>query len=388
MRTLRNVFRRKLRAFLTIFGITIGVLALVVMGALAEKLQLLVDGGVDYYGDKVMVQGKSALGGFATEPLSIDLIEEIERVQGVTRVSAQVMALLDTEPSSVNFGVPANIQAEDDRARGLEEFTLNVIDGRELDNESDNGKVVIGSDLVTQLDAKVGEDVEIRGDDYEVVGILERTLTAPDKSVLMTMADAQAILVSDLPEALRTQVEADNLATSFAVYLEDDRDPDKMADIIAEEFPDLTVMGPAGFERSVKEPLQIFNQIIYAVALVSLLVGGLSVINTMTMSVAERTREIGVRKAIGATDGAIMGQFISESAIMGLIGGVLGLSLGSLIVAAGNAAGAASGNELFLVTPRLALGSVAFALVLGVLSGLYPAWHAARLNPVVALRYE
>lgn len=388
MRTLRNIFRRKLRAFLTIFGITIGVLALVVMGGLAEKLQLLVDGGLDYYGDKVIVQGKSGLGGFATEPLSVELIEDLEGVDGVTRVSASIMSLLDEEPSTVNFGIPANIQAEDGRAEGLEDFTTNVIEGRELDNDSDNGKVVIGSDLVTQLEAEVGGTVEIRGEDYEVAGILERTLTAPDKAVLMTMDDARAILVADMPEAVRAQVDPDDLATSFAVYIEDGEDPDEMADVIAAEFPEISAMGPSGFEKSVKEPLQIFNQIIYAVAFISLLVGGLSVVNTMTMSVAERTREIGVRKAIGATDGAIMRQFIAESAIIGVIGGLLGIGLGWLIIIAGNAAGAASGNELFLLTPRLAVGSVGFALFLGVVSGLYPAWHAARLNPVVALRYE
>ncbi len=108
----------------------------------------------------------------------------------------------------------------------------------------------------------------------------------------------------------------------------------------------------------------------------------------MTMSVAERTREIGIRKAIGASDGQVMRQFILESGVIGLLGGLGGLVLGMLVAAAGNAAGAASGQALFLVTTRLMVGSVAFAVVLGVVSGLYPAWHAARLNPVEALRYE
>lgn len=387
MRVLRNIFRRKLRAFLTIFGITIGVLALVVMGSIAEKLQLLVDGGGDYYADKVIVSAPSAMAGFSTEPLSTEVLTQIEAVDGVARASGSIMMLLDTEASSVNMGIPANINASDFREEGFETFESDVVEGRKLEKD-DRGVVVVGSDLVEKLDAEVGETVTIRDREFEVVGILGRTLTAPDKAVQMSIADAQEILVADLPAAVRDTVDPDELITSVAVYLDEDADPDEMAEVIQAEVADVEAMGPGGFEKSVKEPLKIFNQIIYAIAIVSLLVGGLSVINTMTMSVAERTREIGVRKAIGASDGAVMRQFIAESAVIGLIGGLLGLALGSLIAVGGNQAGAASATELFLVTPRLAIGSVAFSLILGVLSGLYPAWHAARLNPVQALRYE
>ena len=387
MRVLRNIFRRKLRAFLTIFGITIGVVALVVMGALAEKLQLLVDGGVDYYGDKVVVTGPGSIGGFGTEPLSRDLIGELETIDGVTRASGSIMMLLDEELSAVSFGVPANINGEDGRAEGYESFQVRFADGRSWE-PGERGVVAVGADLVTKLDAEVGGEVEIRGETFQVVGILEKTLTAPDQAVSMSLEDAQDLYVASLPAAVRETVDARELVTSIAVYLEEGRDPDTMAEVIGEEFPEVMAMGPEGFRTSVEEPLSIFNQIIYAVAFISLLVGGLSVINTMTMSVAERTREIGVRKAIGASDGAIMRQFIAESAVIGLIGGLGGLLAGWGIVVAANSAGAASATELFLLTPRLAVGAVAFAVFLGVLSGLYPAWHAARLNPVEALRYE
>jgi putative ABC transport system permease protein len=117
-------------------------------------------------------------------------------------------------------------------------------------------------------------------------------------------------------------------------------------------------------------------------------VGGLSVINTMTMSVNERTREIGVRKAIGASDRQIVGQFMTEAGVIGLIGGVSGLFLGWIAATVANKLLESSNLNLVLVTPRLAVGSVVFAIVLGLVSGLYPSLHAARLEPVVALRYE
>lgn len=387
MRVLRNVFRRKLRAFLTIFGITIGVLALVVMGAMAEKLQLLVDGGVEYYGDKVIVSGAGGVAGFNISPMSRSVIDDVEKVDGVTRASGAVGMLLDEDPSGVNMGIPASIEGLDFRGEGYETFETRIADGRQLEKD-DRGKVVVGSDLVTKLDAEVGKDVTVRGKKFEVVGILEKTLTAPDMTVQMVLEDAQDILVGDMPSAIRDQVDKRDIVTSIAVYLEDGKNPDKMATVIEGEIPDIDAMGPEGFKKSVQEPLKIFNQIIYAIALVSLAVGGLSVINTMTMSVAERTREIGIRKAIGASNGAIMRQFIAESAVIGLLGGLLGLGLGYLIVMGANSAGAASATELFLITPRLAVGSGLFAVVLGVLSGIYPAWHAASLNPVQALRYE
>lgn len=388
MRILRSVFRRKLRAFLTIFGITIGVLALVVMGSIAEKLQLLVDGGTDYYADKVIVSAASNLMGLSTTPLSLDLRESVEEIDGVARASAVVQMLLDEETGAVNFGTPPMINGTDFEDAGYENFEVRVAEGRELE-PGDHGKVTVGSDLVARLGAEVSEAIEVRGREFEVVGIYEKTLTAPDTAVSMTLRDAQDLMVESMPEAIRATVVPANLISSVVVYLDEGRDPDEMAEVIQSELgDDYSAVGPDGFRESVSEPLEIFNQVIYAIAFVSLLVGGLSVVNTMTMSVSERTREIGVRKAIGATDWAILRQFIAESAVMGVIGGVLGLGLGALIGVAGNEAGAVSGNALFLLTPRLAIGSVVFALVLGVLSGLYPAWHAARLNPVQALRYE
>lgn len=387
MRLLRNIFRRKLRAFLTIFGIAIGVFALVVMGAIAEKLTLLVDGGVRYYSGKVIVRGGGGMMGVGATPLKTSLAREIEKVDGVARACANVSGLLDTEPSAVSMGNTPTYMADDGRDQGLETFQVTLAEGRDIKN-SDRGKVVLGADNVAALKGALGGYVTIRDKRYQVVGILNKTLTAPDNTVVMSMRDAQAIAADDMPDAIAGSINPDTLVTSYAVYLKPGANPEVMARRIKRHIDGIEAMSPADFEKQIKQPLAVFTSIIYAIGAISLLVGGLSVINTMTMSVAERTREIGVRKAIGASDGQIMGQFVLESGVIGLIGGVIGLLLGMMVANAGNAMGAASGNVLFLVTNRLMIGSVAFAVVLGVVSGLYPAWHAANLNPVEALRYE
>ena len=138
-------------------------------------------------------------------------------------------------------------------------------------------------------------------------------------------------------------------------------------------MPGVTASGPQAFIDQFKSMTKIFNSIIFGVALISLLVGGLSVVNTMTMSVLERTREIGIRKAIGASHRQIVGQFLGESAFIGFLGGATGLVLGWITAVGGERRSwSSSGTVLFLVTPRLAIGAVAFAIVLGVAAGSTP----------------
>jgi putative ABC transport system permease protein len=385
MRTLRNVFRRKLRVMLTISGITIGVLALVVMGGMAEKISLLVAGGTEYYSDKVTV---SAQGGslFSSGPMSLSKADEIRAVPGVAEVASQIGTLLDTE-SGASFGMPAMIGGSDMRGDNLESFKITYSDGRAL-TPNDSGSVVLGSDMVKKLGGKVGGYVTVRGEQFKVVGIMDKTLTAPDSEVIMTLPDAQRMYMKDVPEVVAGQVNPTDLATTFVVYPTQGTDPEQLATRINAAVSGVNATGPQAFQDQIGSTMGIFNAIIYGIAIIALFVGGLSVINTMTMSVNERTREIGVRKAIGASDRQIVGQFLTESGVIGLIGGVSGLFLGWLAATVADKLLEPRNLDLFLVTPRLAIGSVLFAVLLGLASGLYPSLHAARLRPVLALRYE
>ena len=387
MRIFRNVFRRKMRAFLTIFGITIGVFALVVMGSMAEKINLLIDGGTRYYSDKVVVtDGSAGTAGFTTTPIGVGRISEVEGVPGVARATASIWMMLD-EKGGMSMGVPQGIAGSDLRSEGYESFKLTMKEGRDL-TATDRGVAVVGCDIAKALDAKVGGTVTLRGKQFQVIGIYDKTLTAPDNTVAVSLYDAQQLLYAQLPQIVQKQVNSADLATSITAYPKPGVDPDQLASTIQGSLSNVTASGPQVFVDQFKSMTKIFNSIIFGVALISLLVGGLSVVNTMTMSVLERTREIGIRKAIGASHRQIVGQFLGESAFIGFLGGATGLVLGWVVSIVANALLESSGTVLFLVTPRLAIGAVVFAIVLGVASGFYPSFHAARLKPVLALRYE
>jgi putative ABC transport system permease protein len=319
--------------------------------------------------------------------MSIDKIKEVEKVKGVSRASASVSMMLEKEQNAVQMGMPNMITGTDMRGEGYESFKINYAEGRAL-KKGERGKAVVGANLVDKLHAEVGKNITVRGEEFKVVGIMEKTLTAPDNEVMISLYDAQLIFHKTLPPVVGAQVDPEKLTTGLTAYVKAGYKPNAVAEDINNQVDNLKAIGPKAFKEQVADSTKIFTSIIFGIALISLLVGGLSVINTMTMSVSERTREIGIRKAIGASDGNIVRQFLAESGTIGLIGGLVGLAVGALFVFAANSAGNEAGTTLFLITSRLAIGSVVFALCLGVISGVYPSWHAARLNPVEALRYE
>jgi putative ABC transport system permease protein len=220
------------------------------------------------------------------------------------------------------------------------------------------------------------------------VGVLEPTLTAPDQAASVPMAAAQRLLVGTLPPMFQSNLVASDLATTMTVYPDPGVDVEELATRIEAEVPDVATMTGKDFDRQIGSATSILNSILVGVALISLLVGGLSVINTMAMSIAERTREIGVKRAIGGGRMRIVRELVIESALIGFIGGLTGLVLGAIVVTVVNEAGRSSGTVLFELTAGTAITAILFGTILGALAGFVPALHAARLDPVTALRYE
>ncbi len=391
MRIVRNLARRKLRTTLTVVGITIGIWALVVMSSMANKISALVEGGSTYFGGKIVVSdAANSAFDFTVAPITLSTAREIEAIQGVDVAVPEVTLLLDPNAGSGGFGLPDIITASTSGAdKGRETFPIKVAQGRLLVSEDEGKNVaVLGADVARKFKKKPGDQMTVRGVEFEVVGILEPTLTAPDTSVWMPLAAGQALLAENLPLVVQQELRPSDLASQIVVYPDPGVDIAALAKQIGEKVPRTQAVTGADFDEQVGSSVAIFNAIILGVALISLVVGGLSVINTMAMSVAERTREIGVKRAIGATRARIVREVVTEAGVIGLIGGVMGLGLGSLVVLAANAAGRSSGTVLFQLTIGTAIFAVAFSVILGMLAGLIPAWTASRLDPVQALRYE
>ena len=399
MEILRNISRRKLRSVLTISGIVIGVLALTTMGAIAENFNALLDGGVKYFSSNVQVgppDGESA------SLLPISKIDEIKNVQGVAAAfpsynfSAKPGAV-----SVVNFGFPDLIAAGDPAENDWAALKTTMAQGHQIDPGS-RGQVVLGSTIDKEFNKNVGDsiDLPVRPTDarpdfvnhtFTVVGILNPTLTAPDTFAYINTADGQMLLKDSLPIAIRDQIDVSKITESIDVYGAPGTsidNLDKIADLINAQVSGVKATKPSVIVNSFKQGGAIFTAITTAAALLALVIGGLSVVNTMFMAVAERVREIGLKKAVGATTRHIMGEFLLEATFIGALGGLIGYGIGLAITLIVNANTPPGQSTLFLVTVRLTVFALGFAVALGAVAGILPAWRAARLDPVTALRNQ
>jgi putative ABC transport system permease protein len=385
MRILRELSRRKLRTSLTITGITIGIWALVVFSSLANQINGLVGMGSEYFADKIVVTDGMA---FGSSPMRLDDVEIIAGLDGVGAVQPKVEIPWDPDPA-IGFGAPdflvGTIPGAD---AGFETFTLELATGRQLIAEDTGNVVVLGSTIARKYGVVAGGTVDIRGESFEVLGTLQPTLSSPDTNGFIPLSTAQALYLGDLPPLVAESLQADELANQIVVFPEVGADPTTVAAAIEAAVENSATMTGAGFSETVGATTVIFNAIIIGVAAISLIVGGLSVINTMAMSVAERTREIGIRRAIGGSRRRIVRELVAEAGVIGLLGGLIGLGLGAAVVVLVNEAGRSSGTVLFDLTAQTAAFAVGFSTILGMVAGIIPAWTAARLDPVSALRYE
>jgi putative ABC transport system permease protein len=397
MEILRNFYRHKLRSSLTISGAVIGVLALTTMGALAENFNALLDGAVQYYGADVQV-GPPV--GQATSLLPLTKIDEIRQVPGVA--TAFPTYSFPVKPGPVNvigFGIPDTIIASDPTEAAWSSLKTTYAQGHAIDADS-SSEVVLGSAIDKEFNKKIGDaiDLPVKPGDaspdfvnhtFKVVGILNVTRTAPDTSAYINITDGQMLLKDSLPVSVRDVIDVTKTAKGIDVYAKAGTpisELDKIADRINGQVSGVKASKPSDLVNSFKQSGAIFTAITAAAALLTLIIGGLLVANTMFVAVAERGSEIGLKKAVGATTFNIMGQFLAEATLIGVLGGVIGYGLGALITIVVNASTPPGQSTPFLITPNLTILVIGFSTALGVVAGVLPAWRAAHLDPGIAPR--
>lgn len=388
MEILHNLWQRRGRVSLTLLGIVIGVFALVVMGAMAERVNIMLTGATRFLADRIVIGERGGGGLFGSGTLPAGLAGDIRQVPGVALVESAV-ALMLKDDQNFSFGMPdilEGVNVEEvarlsTKAAGPSDFKF-AQGGWWQPQE--HLKAVVGADIAREYGLRPGSALESRGKTFTVVGILQRMMTGPDKMAFVPIADARAILRDSHP--VFRALDVDSLVGSLYAIPALGHNPDQVAQAIQERLPANKVYSPSEARKQIAGFSAVFNLVILGSTMVALLVGGLSIMNTMVVSVSERVREIGLKKALGAGDNDILKEFLLESLVIGLVGGLMGLLAGGILVVSVNHFTAPGGTTIFTVTPRLALGSLGFSALLGVGAGMVPALRAARLDPIEALR--
>lgn len=385
MEILRNLYRRRTRSILTVLGIAVGILAFTVMGGMAEKLNMIIRGSEAYFSHRIAV--RSAGGLTRLNLLFPEDLAAVKAVAGVREVETHIMLPLDETAGMelaprfiVGIELANFLRAQRYSGR---EAQLTLRRGNWW--QGDQRKVtVLGSAIARKMNLKVGDTMVARGKRFKVVGVLNETLSVPDGWALVPQQDARDLMLES--SGLLRNVDLTGFVTN-AYALVDPATSDQITNLLADSLrKGFLLYSPNQLNKAAGQASTVLNTAILGSAAIALVVGALSVVNIMFIAVSERTREIGIKKAIGATRLDILREFLAESTVMGLLGGVIGAGLGAAVIAGINWYTRDQGTAVFILTPRLLVGAILFAGALGATAGVVPAIRAAALEPVRALR--
>jgi len=395
---LNNLKRRRLRSWLTMIGIFIGIAAVVSLLSLGQGLQDYITGEFDNLGvDKIFIESKH-LGppGSATSKLLILTARDLETIEDVRGVE-DVGSVL-SKSGLVSFKDETNVVfyfgMDEDYRNIFESFgSFAVIEGREL-SDNDKFKVVVGYNHahgdIWDKQVQLRDTIEIEGVSFKVVGVRgkignpfdDNAVSIPKETLrdLLNVGDEESQIIAKVSEGF----DPEDVGLEIERKLRNSRDEKEDQ----ETFRVRTAEQLLGTFQNI---FAVVQGVLVGIAGISLLVGGIGIMNTMYTSVLERTKEIGTMKAIGAKNSHILLLFLIESGLLGLVGGLIGVGFGiGLAKGAEYIAAIYIGSPLLQasMSPVIIFGALAFSFLIGTLSGIFPAMQASRLKPADALRYE
>jgi len=388
----------KLRSLLTMLGIVIGVAAVIAVVALGAGAQSAVKNRITSLGTTLLtvMPGQQRGMGVAFDQSVKLTMDDAKAIEEKTTTLNAVQPEINSRVQVQYLNQNASTSAVGTSANYLEVRKYELEAGRMFTSQEDEGRqrlIVLGQTVVTNLgirspDAIIGESVRLRGLQFTVIGVLKSKGQSspfgdPDDQVLIPITTGRFRVFG-----------TDRLRSISVLAQSEDRIPDAMADVqrvlrrehrlVSGKADDFQIRSQADFLNTLGETTAVFTYLLSGIAAVSLLVGGIGIMNIMLVSVTERTREIGIRKALGATSANILLQFLIEAVVLCLLGGLIGAAVGS----GGAIAMSAFAQWNTQISASSIVMAFVFSAVVGVLFGVWPARRAASLDPIVALRYE
>ena len=368
---LKNLLRRKTRTFLTVLGISVGVAAIIGLGAMANGL----DAGYDS-----MISGSNA-DLVLSQPDAMDIAyssvdeaigAELDAMPEVAEVSGMMQGFVQAEASPVFFifGYPENSFILDRfniiRGSGLFERAAQQARGKPL---------ILGSAAAESFKKDVGDSIRLGGSTYRVVGVYQTGQSFEDGGAVLPLTDAQILLGKSRQVSL------------FYIRLKGNANRDTIQFRVDRRWSDLTLSSTSEYadEQMMGDFMKVY---VWVIAGLAILLGGVGMANAQLMAVFERTREIGVLRAVGWTRRRVLTMILLESLVVSVAGGVVGIGLGWLFLVISSDFMALYGTNATNIGAGLVVQALVTVLLLGLAGGLYPAIRAANLQPIEALRYE
>ena len=392
---IKNLRHRLSRSLLTLLGIAIGIMAIISLMGLGEGMQQAITGQLSSLSDVIIVSTGGGIysmftGGTNGQYFSERDIADIQRIQGVKEVTTELTGSALAEYNGKTTIV--TLTGMEPQVMRLQYADTNLEAGGFL-NTGDQNKIMIGYGLAHDTfdaDISVGGRIKINGQKFFVSGIFSKqgmSTTASDTMLLMTIRDFKALTGQSNISLVYVRVynvnDAESIANSVEKVVNENHG--------RKDFATATTM--TSVLQTVQSIIGILQLVLVAIASIALVVASIGIMNTMLTSVMERTREIGIMKAIGATNKDIMSIFIIEGILVSSIGGIFGIILGvfgsqGLTIILNNFMQMGGSGLVPVITIMSVVLAVTVSIIVGVLSSLYPAWKAARMSPIEAVRYE